>query len=498
MSVPTTTSNEPTTAYPPRFCWLKRVSSLVLIAMLALGGLRWWWGRVAEARLREAVAAARARREPILPEDFPTPNVPEARNAAITLQRASGALVQDTNWNSVESQWRSGPPTPQEMLWVEVVAEYNRLPLQLVRLARSQPQADWGIRVPSSPRLMHFPRLSGQSSLLLLEQWVALVDHSRGNDAEALEHVLDLLGQADAMGQASSFYLFHLFSLTSQARAIYVLNLITPDLRITADGETPSPHDGAASRSQVRQVIARLLDERELRQGAIGMFDGIRLVALDLAEALARGEDSSSPARTAPAAGAWLVRPMFELDASRLTTKFSLMRSAAGQANWPAAAAIYPQVPFSRSKLDNYVHGVSSDFGYQRLREMMMHFPVMTDRRAAAIALAVRLYRVDHDGQLPAHLTDLVPDYLPAVPIDPMAADGRPFGYHPAAHPPVIYSVGRDGIDDGGTSLPYDITVRYRFDFPDAVYPLDPLPPRKRRASGNSGRPTTGKAPSPG
>ncbi|MCH7565360.1 MAG: hypothetical protein IH968_16225 [Gemmatimonadetes bacterium] len=68
----------------------------------------------------------------------------------------------------------------------------------------------------------------------------------------------------------------------------------------------------------------------------------------------------------------------------------------------------------------------------------------------AAIALAMRLYELDH-GRRPRQLSELVPDYLPAVPLDPMASDGRVIVYLLEPEPPILYSVGENGVDDGGT-----------------------------------------------
>ena len=70
--------------------------------------------------------------------------------------------------------------------------------------------------------------------------------------------------------------------------------------------------------------------------------------------------------------------------------------------------------------------------------------------RMAATALAIRLYELDH-GRRPVALEELVPEYLPAVPLDLFAADGRAIGYAPANAPPVLYSVNVDGVDDGGS-----------------------------------------------
>ncbi|HUS93448.1 MAG TPA: hypothetical protein VM695_16440, partial [Phycisphaerae bacterium] len=78
------------------------------------------------------------------------------------------------------------------------------------------------------------------------------------------------------------------------------------------------------------------------------------------------------------------------------------------------------------------------------------HFRDRAMSRMAAIRLAMRLCELDR-GLRPARLAELVPAYLPAVPADPFADDGRAFGYSPNAARPVLYSVYEDGTDDGGT-----------------------------------------------
>jgi hypothetical protein len=67
--------------------------------------------------------------------------------------------------------------------------------------------------------------------------------------------------------------------------------------------------------------------------------------------------------------------------------------------------------------------------------------------RCAAAALAVEGYRLKHGGW-PQTLDALVPGWLKAVPVDPY--DGKPLRYRHAAEGVVVYSVGKDGKDDGG------------------------------------------------
>ena len=70
-------------------------------------------------------------------------------------------------------------------------------------------------------------------------------------------------------------------------------------------------------------------------------------------------------------------------------------------------------------------------------------------REATACLLALRLYFADR-GALPESLGELVPEYLPAVPIDPRDPDRGPIRYIAGLDDPRVYSLGPNGIDDGG------------------------------------------------
>ncbi len=67
--------------------------------------------------------------------------------------------------------------------------------------------------------------------------------------------------------------------------------------------------------------------------------------------------------------------------------------------------------------------------------------------RDAQTALAIERYRLAN-GRLPDQLSDLIPAFLPAVPADPF--DGKPLRYKKLGKGYVVYSVGDDGVDNGG------------------------------------------------
>jgi hypothetical protein len=70
------------------------------------------------------------------------------------------------------------------------------------------------------------------------------------------------------------------------------------------------------------------------------------------------------------------------------------------------------------------------------------------DNRLLAATLALRAYRLEH-GRYPATLQALTPRYLPAVPGDPFSP--APLLYRSQCKGYVLYSIGPDGKDDGGT-----------------------------------------------
>ena len=101
--------------------------------------------------------------------------------------------------------------------------------------------------------------------------------------------------------------------------------------------------------------------------------------------------------------------------------------------------------------------------------------------------LALHAYRL-HNGRYPASLTDLVSTgILHRLPDDPLAESmGVPFGYHRTGNDKyVLYSVGPDGIDDGGRPVDLSHDAKPLRTFPEAGDKGDWV------AGVNIGKPTT-------
>jgi hypothetical protein len=65
--------------------------------------------------------------------------------------------------------------------------------------------------------------------------------------------------------------------------------------------------------------------------------------------------------------------------------------------------------------------------------------------------LALRLYRLEH-GAYPESLEALAPRYLATVPADPFALNAA-LRYRRKGSKYVLYSIGPDGVDNGGAAI---------------------------------------------
>jgi hypothetical protein len=116
------------------------------------------------------------------------------------------------------------------------------------------------------------------------------------------------------------------------------------------------------------------------------------------------------------------------------------MDAIVANARQPYAAATAPPIP------TDYVGKVLIP-AYGQVRLKM--YTNQAQNRMLMTALALRAYKLDH-GAYPKALADLVPAYLPAVPNDPFAID-QSLRYLPSGTSYLLYSLGPDCKDDGGT-----------------------------------------------
>jgi hypothetical protein len=78
------------------------------------------------------------------------------------------------------------------------------------------------------------------------------------------------------------------------------------------------------------------------------------------------------------------------------------------------------------------------------------HNRIIAQERLLATELALRCYQSDK-ARAPARLDELVPDYLSRVPQDPFS--GKAMVYRPQGTNWLLYSIGQDGVDNGGRAV---------------------------------------------
>ena len=450
-------TSEPAVAIPPRFRWLKRGLLTLLFLIVALGIVRWQWGVYAERRLQKIIDEVRSRGEPILIEDFKTHTVPDEENAAFYLQKAAMVLQQPAG-TKIDIGIVAGDAVLIEQfaadvkLWMEGNAEAR----ELIKRGCECQQADWGVRL-KSPVISMGPMFgSAQRMLAQFACTESLYEHQCGNDAEAVEACGRVLRIGEAAGQTSPLLLTAYVATAIDALGSSMVEDLAPQLQIgpkEGDASATTP----ASRAQVEELIALLLDESAIDTWFRDGLCGERMVNLDILNAFGTpGGGLVTGKATFGGPLVWLLKPSFQLDTVFMIEQTDGMIAAMFQPNYAAAEAAMPEYPSLGEGSRQYAHVLSSTVYSSWTSTPRLRFRTLLSRRFAATALALRLYEVEH-GRRPATLDELVPEYLPAVPIDPFAADGRTIGYLPNADPPVLYSVGEDGVDGGGH---YEITER--------------------------------------
>jgi hypothetical protein len=94
-------------------------------------------------------------------------------------------------------------------------------------------------------------------------------------------------------------------------------------------------------------------------------------------------------------------------------------------------------------------------------RTLQRTLDVEAARNLAITAIAIRRYELAH-RRLPPTLNELVPRFLVKLPIDPF--DGESLRYRAASESEfVLYSIGANGVDDGGSPIPKDPESRAQF-----------------------------------
>jgi hypothetical protein len=449
---------------PPRCWWLTRIGVGVVLLVLGLVGIHVGLGYAADAKDERLRIAWRgdggAHPDDVDRITHVPPNEPD--NAAFHLHKVVTTLPPMTAeqrqwWNDADRAYPLGPNDVRMLRDIAAAAELLLMQMDPA-LQIETPMFDWG--VPATDLGMILPLLNEQRAVAnRLGFSMQLAVHE--SDAAALVRDAE---RGLVLGESIRSYGNVLVSalVAMGVEAVVHQYLLDAVLHM---GDAAWQQDAP----QVRRLIDRLLDGSDHDRMQQAMLGERVLIA-------------TSWKTVGPGTTRLVLSPHLRIDLLRLAEEVTHEAGTAG------VAATMPQ---AMRELDAYELGSKTvaglvtrmlsyvmDSSYDRAFES--HYRAMADRRMAAVALAVELYAADHDGSLPPDLATLVPAYLPHVPRDPFARGDVPLGYRTDLRLPIVYSVGKNGTDDGGSVAPPDeATLRrltqgnvFAFDYRDYVQPL--------------------------
>lgn len=482
---------------PARRRWrIKLVAALIAAAVLL--GVRAWWGWIGERRLNATIAELRA--AGALPPGPPPGErqLDDAHNAVPLLRQAAELAVRHGSDPDLAPFDFDQVPLP-----AEAAGSLNRLvrangdALAAAHAARRIGLVWWGDRTNSYDPSDDLRRLSGlnvQRGLGNLLGYSALQAHAAGDDAEAVERLRDAVFLAHAMDRERQFFAIAV-SMNVRALACDRLHTICPTLHIGSGV-------GAASPEQVRAVCEELTDDRDFAElmllheklQAAKMLDwvqGLRTGDQQRGEFTTQGEIVRPPPWlrfvTARAAG-----PFYPVNGSRYVQRSAEAVRVLRGSDLPSIRAHLPLSVVAPCRTGLFGADWASNVfnSTDELGLVVFVWKGPTLAHLAAAELAIRWYAVEHGGNLPRTLAELVPRYVHAVPSDPFAPAGTPIGYMPLAARPFVYSVwdnGSDLVAAGRWKVPPTLSDADIWRQPNLVWFLTPAPPATMPAT----QPTT-------
>jgi hypothetical protein len=396
----------------------------VLAVRLAWG---WYVGRQLAAQLAEM----RRLDEPVEVSDVVCPSVPDSQNAfAVQLQAAKALAPKVDSPSNSRLDYRDYPPYPPAWWKLADASETaHAKAFQLARQARQFSQVQVLPRLTSPVYKVSVPGWTVTRQLACTVADGAVRSHLTGDDPEAIERILDTLHIAKSL-RHDEHYVSQLLAIRIDSLACLLTQIIGPGLQFDATATTRP-----ATRQKVHEVIKVLLDEELAVRGFPCGLMIMHLEELDFCRLVSDGT--------------WFIQPLTEQQMVVSNRRFRWMIEAARYADLPAALRIldrceptrerqveltgWPAWVTGQHRFVRYSRGFSVwELAFSNVYVKGIYFDqyyrTLAERRATAASLACQLYGADHH-RWPERIEELVPEYLPAVPANPMAARGSVLGY---------------------------------------------------------------------
>ncbi len=429
-----------------------------------------WWSQNSkwDGRIQAELDRYRAAGQPVDPEDFDPPPTSDDDNAALGLKEAAAAIKLTPAQDELVGQ--VDPVIIADNLdEFRKIAEENSEVFELTRLARSLKGADWGIRLRSPIVNVLLPDCSEQKDLAKFLCSMAIYYHKIGDDTAATEMLRDALAVGRIQRKMPSL-IPDLVAIAIEAIVSNTIEDIAVDLKIHTGGSNAPDAPSDVGREKIKMLIAELLDEEQFRKDGEWTYFSERALTYGFAQLRINGKSSPSARggySLLEAAQAGILKPLHKRDLFEMLQRLTAVAKAARESSWPEARKLLPDTPKIEGLWGQISHPLTGILMPSMDLALVLRFRSSAMRRMAGTALGIRLYEIDH-GTRPTKLADLVPQYLPAVPKDPFAEDNKTITYLPNAPRPLLYSIGDNGIDQGGKDAenPGEVPDWRNFDIP--------------------------------
>ncbi|SRR5579883_72457 len=435
---------------------------VLILAILVVISLVWHRGKMA-SKLKETLAEL-DRTEPgwrLEDIEVAREDVPEEENSARVIAAAAKSLP------------RTWPPPDFPAEPFQLVSPNKKLNNEdsvhlSSELSKMRPALDAAIKLADMPRGRHplplernpidrpMPHLDQVRRISTLFVFEAMLRNQKGETKNALAACRAALNAGRSIGD-EPFYISQLI------RSFDVVNACLAIERTLGQTE-PAPEDLSA--------LQTLLENEDAFPSLLVAARGERAMFHQVFEAVERGEvsyDELALTRRGGASPDWLQSAAIKLGRMYTLEDHVLFLSLTTRRVHEAELPMHEQAELEK-RFQHDIHGLPRSALITRA--LLPSFSKMGDifrRKHAALrstlaALAVERHR-RKTKEWPDSLTQICPKYLASVPLDPF--DGNPLRYRRVEDGVVIYSLGRDAIDNGGnlnrgeeTTSSVDIGVR--------------------------------------
>ena len=426
---------------------LKRPVVTVVVAggLFLIAVVNVWRMSLASANNSRLLAIA-ARGEPVdlVALDKFYAAVPDSSNSAPIWLRAAAAIAEDTNGAMTKLTFKWSEPLSDEQLELATTALLlNKEALELFRAAAALPRSRYPVNLSQTPftNFHHWNSLKSAAQLLRAESAVAA---QQGDNARAVDAIRCIFAAGNSIASEPLLisqlvhYAMNMIGVQSMQFALNRTSFAESDLR--------KLHVAIANAERQESLRLALLGERA--SVITVLRDPTALVAGDPNLAPTGAEGVMAETFVYPlmrAVGFWQRDLRFAIDAFSTNILF-----AALPAPQRFQAATNSEAIAQRARDGRYV---MTSLLLPSLQKAFARDAVHSaEIRNAVVALAVERFRITNNGELPADLAAVIPGFLEELPADPF--DGKPVRYQRLERGYVVYCVGPDEKDNGGSEKP--------------------------------------------